>query len=355
MKTEDRALTDAARNEILAALPDALLPWFQTHRRELPWRRDREPYHVWLSEIMLQQTRVEAVKDYYERFLAALPDIPALAEADPELLTKLWEGLGYYSRVRNLQAAARQIMAEHGGVFPADFSAIRALKGVGDYTAGAIASICFEQPVPAVDGNVLRVCARLTGDPRDVGEQRTKDALRADLAAVYPAGHCGEFTQALMELGATVCLPNGAPACDACPCRALCRSAEGLWRSLPVKKPKRARRKERLTVFVLYCGDAVALRKRPERGLLAGLWELPHVPGALEAPQALEQASLWGCVPTELLREREETHIFTHVEWEMRAFYLRCRETPPEFVWADAQQRAGAYALPTAFRKLLQR
>ncbi|MEE3458663.1 MAG: A/G-specific adenine glycosylase, partial [Candidatus Faecousia sp.] len=190
----------------LHALAARLPAWYASHARDLPWRQDREPYHVWLSEIMLQQTRVEAVKGYYTRFLAAVPDIPALAAADPELLRKLWEGLGYYSRVRNLQAAARQIMDEHGGVFPNACSAVRALKGVGDYTAGAICSICFDLPTPAVDGNVLRVLSRLTLDHRCIDDPTVKRAVRDELTAVYPQTGAGTLTQALMELGATVCL-----------------------------------------------------------------------------------------------------------------------------------------------------
>ena len=341
-------------DERLNNLPGTLLPWFAENARDLPWRRDKEPYHVWLSEIMLQQTRVEAVKGYYARFLRELPDIQSLAEADPERLTKLWEGLGYYSRVRNLQAAAKQILTEHGGVFPSDPDAIRTLKGVGDYTAGAVASICFEQPVPAVDGNVLRVVARLTGDDRPVNEEKTKADVREALRAVYPpAGQRGAFTQALMELGAIVCVPNGAPDCAHCPVGGFCASRDGGWKLLPVKAPKKARRREELTVFVLRCGDALAVRKRGESGLLAGLWELPNVPGHLTAAEAVEQAEHWGAHPREVLRETRKEHVFTHVEWDMRCFFLDCRETPEDFVWADGQALKNEVALPTAFKKLL--
>ena len=206
---------------MLEQLPGLLLPWFAEHRRDLPWRRDREPYHVWLSEIMLQQTRVEAVRGYYLRFLERLPDIAALASAPEDVLLKLWEGLGYYSRVRNLQKAAQCVMEQHGGEFPQELSAIRALPGIGDYTAGAIASICFETPTAAVDGNVLRVILRLTACADSPADVRVRRRIGEELSAVYPAGHCGDFTQALMELGATVCLPNGAPQCGACPLRAL--------------------------------------------------------------------------------------------------------------------------------------
>ena len=336
--------------EILDALPERLLPWFAGHARALPWRADREPYHVWLSEIMLQQTRVEAVKGYYARFLSALPDIPALAAAAPDTLTKLWEGLGYYSRVRSLQRAAQVILARHGGVFPSDFGAIRALPGIGHYTAGAIASICFEQPAPAVDGNVLRVLSRLTGDTRCVDEPATKRAWRESLAAVYPAGRCGDFTQALMELGATVCLPNGAPDCGGCPMRDLCRSASGGWKALPVRRAKRPRRQETLTVFLLRCDGRTAVRRRPDSGLLAGLWEFPNVPGHLTPEQAIRTAEDWGAQPRELELSLRRSHIFTHVEWDMQCYLLRCAAEPDGFVWATRAALAGDYALPTAFR-----
>lgn len=337
----------------LSALPDLLLPWFAANKRPLPWRADREPYRVWLSEVMLQQTRVEAVRAYYARFLAALPDVPALAAADGELLHKLWEGLGYYSRVRNLQRAARELVERHGGVFPADYAAIRALPGIGDYTAGAIASICFELPTPAVDGNALRVLSRLCGDARCVDEPATKKAWREALAAVYPAGRCGDFTQALMELGATVCVPNGAPDCPRCPLAGLCAARNGAWRELPVRAKKRARRRETLTLLLLRCGERWALRRRAETGLLAGLWEWPNVPGTLDAQAALALAAAWGCEPTELERELRRGHVFTHVEWDMRGWYLRCAAAPEErgLVWVTAEELEQTYALPSAFRQ----
>ena len=272
---------------MLEQLPVLLLPWFAEHRRDLPWRRDREPYHVWLSEIMLQQTRVEAVRGYYLRFLERLPDIAALASAPEDVLLKLWEGLGYYSRVRNLQKAAQCVMEQHDGEFPQELSAIRALPGIGDYTAGAIASICFEAPTAAVDGNVLRVILRLTVCADSPADVRVRRRIGEELSAVYPAGHCGDFTQALMELGATVCLPNGAPQCGACPLRALCEAhAQGTELQFPTKPPKKPRRIEQRTVFVLQCGDRLAVCKRPSHGLLAGLWQLPDVPGKLETADA---------------------------------------------------------------------
>ncbi len=336
-------------------LPALLLDWFAQNARELPWRRDREPYHVWLSEIMLQQTRVQAVLGYYTRFLQALPDIPALAACEENKLLKLWEGLGYYSRVRNLQKAARVICTEHGGVFPTEYAAIRALPGIGDYTAGAIASICFEQPRAAVDGNVLRVITRLTGDDTPIDSIPFRKAVAARLEELYPAGQCGAFTQALMELGALVCLPNGAPLCEQCPLAQLCRAKkEGRTDVLPVKGAKKPRRKETLTVLLLWCGDKLALCRRPEQGLLAGLWQLPNVLGALSVEQALAWAAEQGAEPTHPQSVVHRSHIFTHVEWDMTGISIRCSREAPGFVWADGAERAGAYALPTAFRQFLE-
>ena len=332
-------------------LPERLLEWYAAGHRDLPWRRDREPYHVWLSEVMLQQTRVEAVKGYYCRFLAELPDIPALAACPPDRLAKLWEGLGYYSRMRNLQKAAQVIVSAHGGVFPREYDAIRALPGVGDYTAGAIASICFGLPEPAVDGNVLRVLSRVTDDAAPVTDAAVKREYAARLREIYPAGRCGDFTQSLMELGATVCGPNSQPQCALCPLASLCLArANGTALLRPVKAPKKEKRTEEKTVFILRCGTRIAVRRRPEQGLLAGLWELPNVDGKCSAQQALAQAERWGVHPRELCRSSEKTHIFTHIRWELRGFYIECAETAPLFTWVDPARFRQDIALPTAFR-----
>lgn len=332
-------------------LPERLLEWYAAGHRDLPWRRDREPYHVWLSEVMLQQTRVEAVKGYYRRFLAELPDIPALAACPPDRLAKLWEGLGYYSRMRNLQKAAQVIVSAHGGVFPREYDAIRALPGVGDYTAGAIASICFGLPEPAVDGNVLRVLSRVTDDAAPVTDAAVKREYAARLREIYPAGCCGDFTQSLMELGATVCGPNSQPQCALCPLASLCLArANGTALLRPVKAPKKEKRTEEKTVFILRCGTRIAVRRRPEQGLLAGLWELPNVDGKCSAQQALAQAERWGVHPRELCRSSEKTHIFTHIRWELRGFYIECAEAAPLFTWIDPARFRQDIALPTAFR-----
>ena len=337
--------------DIYALLPQALLPWYEANKRQLPWRGDKDPYHIWLSEIMLQQTRVEAVKGYYAHFLETLPTIAALANADDELLHKLWEGLGYYSRVRNLKKAAETIMQEHDGIFPREYSQVRALSGIGDYTAGAICSIAFDQPTPAVDGNVLRVISRLTDDDTPIDTSAYKKQVQINLAEIYPA-QAGAFTQALMELGATVCGPNREPDCEICPCKAFCLGKKsGRAEQLPIKTPKRAKKEQDMTVFILNCKDRYALEKRPNKGLLAGLWQFPNVTGKLETPEALQKLEKMGIHPQELHRQVERKHIFTHIVWQMRGYYLSVKECNDAYTWLTPEEIRDQAALPTAFRQ----
>lgn len=328
----------------------ALLEWFYKNRRSLPFREDPTPYHVWLSEVMLQQTRVSAVLPYYYRFLEELPDIPALAACGEEKLHKLWEGLGYYSRVRNLKKAAQVIQERYNGQFPREYDAVLALPGIGEYTAGAICSIAFDLPVPAVDGNVLRVFSRLTDDPAPIDLPAVKADVRERLAAIYPK-EAGDFTQALMELGATVCGPNRKPECGGCPCREICLGYQrGTAEDLPVKSPKRERRQEDRTVFILQCDGKYALEKRPGKGLLAGLWQFPNVAGHLDTAQALAEVERMGLRPREILREVSRKHIFTHIQWNMKGIYLEVAEASGGFSWFTAEQIDAQAALPTAFR-----
>ncbi len=337
--------------DIFKQLPGALLPWYEQNKRDLPWRGTREPYRIWLSEIMLQQTRVEAVKGYYARFLAELPDIAALANCDDERLHKLWEGLGYYSRVRNLKKAAQVILERHGGVFPGKSEDVLALPGIGEYTAGAICSIAFGQPTPAVDGNVLRVITRLTQNATPIDSPAMKHQVRDRLAAVYPP-QSGAFTQALMELGATLCGPNWAPRCGECPCRDFCGAhLHGTVENFPVKTPKKPKKVEDKTVFILSCDGQYALEKRPGQGLLAGLWQFPNVPGKLETEAALAAVEALGLQPRELFRQVERSHIFTHIRWEMRGIYLEVKEPAGDLVWMSTGQIRQNAALPTAFRQ----
>lgn len=337
--------------QVLIAMFEALIPWYEAHKRELPWRQDKEPYHVWLSEIMLQQTRVEAVKEYYRRFLTTLPTIADLAEAPEEQILKLWEGLGYYNRVRNLQKAAQTICADYSGVFPSEYAQIRSLSGIGDYTAGAIASICFDAPTPAVDGNVLRVYSRLLADDANIDLQTTKKRITRKLQETYPRKNPGIATQALMELGATVCVPNGAPRCDVCPVAEICQARkQDTWRDLPVRSEKKKRKIVDKTVFILLTEDTVALHKRSASGLLAGMWEFPNVDVKLDKQEAVTQVTGWQAEPVDLLMQTSYTHIFSHVEWHMTAYYIRCRKTNKKWKWVTKESLDETYALPSAFR-----
>ena len=336
---------------IYKALPGALLPWYEANKRDLPWRRDKDPYHIWISEIMLQQTRVEAVKAYYRRFIDALPTLEDLSNADDGLLHKLWEGLGYYSRVRNLKKAACQIMERHGGVFPEEYEEVLALPGIGPYTAGAICSIAFGKPTPAVDGNVLRVAARLTDDATTVSDPALKNRVQKALASVYP-NEAGEFTQALMELGATVCGPNRKPDCESCPCKQFCHGYHsGRAEQLPVHLPKKARRVEEKTVLILSCDGHYAIEKRPQEGLLAGLWQFPNVDGILDVTAVLGRVEELGIKPKEILRTVEKKHIFTHIEWHMYGAYVEVDAPAGPLTWLPAEKINGEIALPTAFRQ----
>ena len=336
--------------ELLRGLPDALLPWYAENKRDLPWRADRKPYHIWLSEIMLQQTRVEAVKGYYTRFLTALPTVEDLANCPDDTLHKLWEGLGYYSRVRNLKKAAQVIVNDHKGLFPTDHKEVLALPGIGAYTAGAICSIAYDQPTPAVDGNVLRVFSRITDDPSPIDLPATKQFVTEQLSAVYPS-EAGNFTQALMELGATVCGPNREPNCESCPCRSFCLGyRNGTARSLPVKAPKKEKRQEDKTVFILCCDGKYALGKRPDKGLLAGLWEFPNYSGHLSLEEALAHLEQLGLRPAEIRKEVSRKHIFTHIQWNMKGLYLETATQSKQFHWFTEEEINTQAALPTAFR-----
>lgn len=352
-KNEVPKETESLRSLYKETVP-YLLHWFEYNRRILPWREDPTPYHVWVSEIMLQQTRVEAVKGYYDRFLTYLPEIKDLAQATEETLLKLWEGLGYYNRVRNMQKAALVIMEQYDGEMPGDYEKLRGLPGIGDYTAGAIASIAFGLPYPAVDGNVLRVMSRIACNRADITKDATKRTLTEDLKSIMPK-ESGDFNQSLMELGATVCIPNGKPLCEQCPVMHLCRAFQnGQEMQLPVKAPKKERRIEKRTVYLVFLGDKVLLHRREEKGLLAGLWEFPN------------------CIREKSNRKgKKAKHIFSHVEWHMEGIRIEVQnrkemteqehleywrqqlaEGPEEqerWVFATVKEMKEKYPIPSAF------
>lgn len=340
-------------------LTGSLLHWYDYNKRILPWRENKDPYRIWVSEIMLQQTRVEAVKPYFDRFMEAFPKVSDLAQADDERLMKLWEGLGYYNRARNLKAAAQKVMTEYGGTIPADYDALLSLNGIGAYTAGAIGSIAFDLQVPAVDGNVMRVLARLWGDDSDILKEKTKRKMGERIRRYIPEDRPGDFNQALIELGAIVCIPNGKPLCDQCPWDTVCRAyKEDRIDQLPVKKPKKARRIEHKTIFLLETQDRVALHKRAAKGLLAGLWEFPNVPGKLDLEDQKEQLRKWNIQEGEIEPAGKGKHIFSHVEWHMEGVRISLRHPAPVegFQWVRKKDIENVYALPSAFeifRKLL--
>ena len=355
----------------LKELMPPLLEWFTSHARVLPWRELPTPYRVWVSEIMLQQTRVEAVKPYFERFTSALPDVFALADCPEDELLKLWEGLGYYNRVRNLQKAAVQVVEQYGGVIPAEYDELLKLKGIGHYTAGAVASIAYGRYVPAVDGNVLRILTRVTADDTDIMKQSFRTAVERALLAMMqelkiPDGLKrrlrdgnipGALNQALMELGATVCVPNGAPFCGECPWESFCLAKkEGRIGELPVKSKAKARKIEARTVLILRDGDKVAIRKRPDRGLLAGLYELPNVEGKLSQEEVLGLVKQMGLEPVRIQRLASAKHIFSHIEWHMDGYAVLLEGGLPQkgehqqpFIFVEAEDAKERYAIPSAF------
>ena len=340
------------KNLTLPPIATPLLAWYDNNKRDLPWRQNTDPYRVWVSEIMLQQTRVAAVIPYFERWMQALPDAAALAAVDDEQLMKLWQGLGYYSRARNLKKAAQVIISEHGGQFPDSYNELLKLPGIGEYTAGAIASIAFSERVSAVDGNVLRIVSRLGDVHDDILEPRTKKAMRTALDAALPHQRCGDFNQALMDLGATVCLPNGKPLCEACPLADLCAARKlGTAENLPVRTKKAQRRIEEMTVYLLIKDGSVALRKRSAEGLLAGLWEFPHIPGTLHEDAAADPLADWGLSVLDWKKKISAKHIFTHVEWHMTGYLLTVTgNDTSDFVWAD-REKLTSLAVPGAFQK----
>ncbi len=342
-------------NDILAAMISPLCSWYEKNKRVLPWRENRDPYRVWVSEIMLQQTRVEAALPYYLRFLEALPTVEALAEAPMEQLLKLWEGLGYYSRVKNMQKAAITVVEQYGGTFPADRKLLSGLSGIGEYTAGAIASIAFNLPEPAVDGNVLRVVARLTDDDTDIMLPAFKKEVQAELAEVYPlASDCGDLTQAIMELGALICIPGGVPKCDICPLAHLCMARkEGREQVLPIRNVKKDKKLLKRTVFVMEYEGKLALTKRPETGVLAGMWEFPTVEGHISLKKTDEVLCAMG-ESESVSKLTTHRHVFTHLIWDMQCFYVVPKEKSEDFFWVTPEELEKSIALPSAMQPFFQ-
>ena len=343
----------------LYEIAEPVVGWFRQNKRDLPWRKDQDPYHVWVSEIMLQQTRVEAVKPYYERFLKELPRVKDLAEAKEDTLLKLWEGLGYYNRVRNMQKAAQQIMVDFHGEFPNTYEEILSLKGIGNYTAGAISAFAFGLPKPAVDGNVLRVVSRITGSREDIMKQSVRKAMERALEQVIPEDAASDFGQGLIELGAIVCVPNGEPKCAECPATFACVARkQGLTAEIPVKKKAKARRIEKRTVLIFKDGEKLAIRKRPGKGLLAGLYEFPNEEGKLTQKEVTAYSKEIGLMPVRVKKLESAKHIFSHVEWHMTGYEVIVDElektNKKEFLFIHPEEIGQRYPLPSAFETYIR-
>ena len=341
--------------ETLQEIVEPLLQWYKVNRRELPWRKDKNPYHVWISEIMLQQTRIEAAKKYYADFMKELPTVESLANISEEKLLKLWEGLGYYSRARNLKKAAQKIMEEYNGSMPTNYEQLVKLPGIGEYTAGAIASICYNEKVTAVDGNVLRVISRVIGSKKDVLLPETKKEIEGRLRKIMP-GQSGDFNEALMELGEIVCLPNGIPECEQCPLKNCCVAYEKkLTEELPVRIKKVKRKKEEKTVLLIVTEEGkTAIEKRAQKGLLSGMYQLPNVQNYLTQEQIKDILKSWNLKVEQIKYIGDAKHIFTHIDWFMKGYLVTVEKENEAFLWASQKELSEKYALPTAFQKFLK-
>ncbi len=367
-----------------AEIVSPLLQWYDNNARILPWRENPEPYAVWISEIMLQQTRVEAVIPYFNRWMKALPSLESLAAASEEEVLKLWEGLGYYSRLRNIHKTAKIVAEKYGGSLPASFEELRSLPGIGEYTAGSVGSIAFQLPVPCVDGNVLRVVTRLTADASDIGTTSTKKQLTEWVRKIIPKDRPGDFNQAMMELGATVCLPNGLPKCEVCPVAFFCEARiQNRMTEFPVKSEKPVRKIEKKTVLILLDNAApgitgrTALRKRTEPGLLSGLWEFPNINGHHSEEEIHQLLVASGLKFSSLVSLKKAKHNFSHIEWDMAGYLVLVEkdtadeaageaaaetaaetsaqyEVLPDFQWTDVERLDEHLALPAAFKSYYQ-
>lgn len=338
---------------MLSEIVYPLLIWYDKEHRILPWRLSKNPYYIWISEIMLQQTRVEAVKPYFERFVNAFPTVEAVADAAEEHLLKMWEGLGYYNRVRNIQKAAKLLVEQYDGKLPADYEELKKLPGIGNYTAGAVSSIAYNVAAPAVDGNVMRVISRIEERTEDIMKQSARTKVEAALIEIMPVERAGDFNQALMELGATVCVPNGAPNCEKCPVAQFCGAyIHGRIDELPVKAQKKQRKIEERTILLIQDGDKVAIHKREKKGLLAGLYEFPNFLKMMTEQDAIEYVKSLQLIPLQVKRLEDAKHIFSHIEWHMRGYSVRVASLEsqlPDLIFVDQRETENIYTIPAAF------
>ena len=337
---------------------EPLLKYYDQNKRVLPWREDGTAYRIWISEIMLQQTRVEAVKPYFNRFIEALPTIYDLAKVEQEVLLKLWEGLGYYNRARNLQKAAQIIVAQYNGQLPSEYNELLALPGIGTYTAGAIASIAFQKKVPAVDGNVLRVMTRICEDDSDVLSAKVKKDWEEKMYDILSYERPGDFNQAMMEIGAMVCIPKGAPKCQICPFDFFCRANKNQSiEKYPYKAKKKKRIIEEKTLLILKDEDSIILLKRPEEGLLAGMYEFPSIEGKVSEQVVIDYLYKNGIKALHIEGLEDTKHIFTHKEWHMKAYSVRVDELATKrnsyrensWILVSQEEAREVYPIPSAY------
>jgi len=330
----------------------SLIKWYQANKRKLPWREIKSPYAVVVSEMMLQQTQVNTVIDYFNRFLERFPSFESLAEADEQEVLTLWQGLGYYSRARNLHKIAKIVVDVYRGELPKSYDELKKLPGIGEYMAGAVTSIGFDIPMPAVDGNVLRVVSRLDGIFDDIAVQKTRRVVFDYVKEILPITHAGDFTQALMELGAVICKPKN-PICSACPVRTFCFAyANDKIDMLPIKKPKEKAKTILLDVYIIRTATDILMQKRPDKGLLAGMWGLPT--GEYEDSHIADLMKKLGIEKNQRVSVGETVHVFTHQRWEMRAFLIQMdnrREVEHPYAWIS-ERKIDELPIPTAYKKI---
>ena len=345
---------DIKMNEELKQIINPLIKWYEINKRILPWREEKNPYQIWISEVMLQQTRIEAVKKYYTRFMKQLPTIKELANVEEDELLKLWEGLGYYNRARNLKKAAIIILEQYNENMPTTYAELMKLPGIGEYTAGAIASIAYNEKVPAVDGNVLRVISRVIGNDKNILEQKVKQEITEMLYKMMPE-QAGNFNESLMELGEVICLPNQEPECNKCPIKEYCYAFKyHVTTKLPVRIKQLKRKIERKTIFLLTTKeDKIAVTKRGSTGLLAGMYEFPNIERDYTENELSEILKTWNLNMKDIVSSKRKQHIFTHITWDMIGYEIIVENENDRFLWVSKKELRTKYALPTAFAKFL--
>lgn len=331
-------------------ISEKIIKWYQENKRILPWRMDKEPYHVWISEVMLQQTRIEAVINYYNRFMNDLPTVFDLANIEEDKLLKLWEGLGYYNRARNLKKCAQIIVEKYNGKFPEKYDELINLPGIGEYTASAISSICFNEKESCIDGNVLRVFTRIHNDKRNISNKKVKYDIRKTLMESMPE-NSGDFNEGLMELGEVICIPNGCPKCDICPVRSDCKAyLNNAYQNLPVKDKMQQKKEEEITVFLFQHQEMIAISKRDEKGLLANLWEFPNTSEKLNLGKIKEYLEKKNIQYKKISKAIQNIHVFTHKIWNMTGYIIELEVRDNlNYTWVTKEELETKYAIPTAF------